>query len=73
MKHRGPAVATLMLVGLMAPAADADYVEGARIVRTSPVQGAPAPLLAAGVPAFLALGTGVIATKLIRGFRNRKK
>jgi hypothetical protein len=35
--------------------------------------GAPAPLLAAGIPAFLALGGGVLATKLISKFRNRKE
>jgi hypothetical protein len=73
MKNRELAVAVLILVGLMSPAADADYVEGFRIVSTQPVQGAPAPLLAAGIPAFLALGGGVLATELIRKFRNRKE
>jgi hypothetical protein len=57
------AVAVLVLVGLTAQAAWAGV----------PTVGAPAPLLAAGIPAFLALGGGVLATKLIRRFRNRKE
>jgi hypothetical protein len=34
--------------------------------------GAPAPLLAAGIPAFLALGGGAATTSLVRRFRNQK-
>jgi hypothetical protein len=33
--------------------------------------GTPAPLLAAGIPAFLALGGGAATTKLVRRFRNQ--
>ena len=57
-----PAFAVLAVVGLTVEAAWAG----------GPV-GAPAPLLAAGIPAFLALGGGVLVTKLIRRFRNRKE
>jgi hypothetical protein len=31
--------------------------------------GTPAPLLAAGIPAFLALGGGAVTTKFVRRFR----
>jgi hypothetical protein len=62
MKNYPLAVAVLALVGLAAQAAYA-----------SPPVGAPAPLLAAGIPAFLALGGGALATKLVRRFRNRKE
>jgi hypothetical protein len=34
---------------------------------------APAPLLAAGIPAFLALGGGVAVTKIARRFHHRSK
>jgi hypothetical protein len=33
---------------------------------------APAPLLAAGIPAFAALGGGVVVTKFLRRFRSSK-
>jgi hypothetical protein len=33
---------------------------------------APAPLLAAGIPAFVALGGGVAVTKIVRRFRRSK-
>jgi hypothetical protein len=33
--------------------------------------GAPAPLLAAGIPAFVALGGGAAITRLVRRFRKR--
>jgi hypothetical protein len=65
MKNYPLAVAMLALVGLAAQVAEA----GGSIVSV----GAPAPLLAAGIPAFLALGGGALATKLIRRFRNRKE
>jgi hypothetical protein len=64
MKNYHLAVAALALIGLMALAAGA----------AQPIpSGAPAPLLAAGIPAFLALGGGALAVKLIRKFRNRKE
>jgi hypothetical protein len=63
MKNYPLVVAVLAVVGLTVEAAWAG----------APTVGAPAPLLAAGIPAFLALGGGVLATKLIRRFRNRKE
>jgi hypothetical protein len=33
---------------------------------------APAPLLAAGIPAFTALGGGVLVSRLVRRFRKNK-
>jgi hypothetical protein len=66
MKNYPLAVAVLTLVCLMALAAYAGDGPPPRL-------GAPAPLLAAGIPAFLALGGGVLATKVIRRVRNRKE
>jgi hypothetical protein len=65
MKNYPLAVAVLALVGLT--------VEAAWGGPSTTTAGAPAPLLAAGIPAFLALGGGALATKLIRRFRNRKE
>jgi hypothetical protein len=64
-KYYPVAVAVFALVGLTALAAYAGNLSGPF--------GAPAPLLAAGIPAFLALGGGVLATKLIRKFRGQKE
>jgi hypothetical protein len=34
-------------------------------IRLNPPDGAPAPLLAAGIPAFIAIGGGALAMKII--------
>jgi hypothetical protein len=64
-KYYPIAIAVLALVGLTAQVALAAV--------SAPPSGAPAPLLAAGIPAFLALGGGALATKLIRKFRGQKE